>query len=261
MHTDHDLDLVIALADGSLTDPHPAEELVATCPECARTYEAYLTVRAAVAASPVVTMTDLERRRLHNSLWAEIGAETAPSSAPAAAPTSRTPWWYRVAPVAAALVVVVGVGATLTGDDTSATFDTVAAELGADRLEDETSGGESGAEESMTDMLAAPEETAAGDGSSDTVVTFSRRVPLVITTAELEEAVAAFEDQVESGYRPDDEIQSCVGAELDGEAVVATEMVTLDGAPVQFVALGSPTDVTAVVVLHQSDCTFLFDPR
>lgn len=262
MHTEHDLDLVIALADGSLTDPHPAEDLVATCPECADTYEAYLAVRAAVAASPVATMTDLERRRLHNSLWAEIADEKAPAASPAPAAAPRTPWWYRVAPVAAALAVVVGVGATLTGgDDVAATFDTVAAEMGRDGVEDETGGGEFGDEESMTDMLAAPEETTAADGSTDTAVTFSRQMPLVITTAELEEAVAAFEDQVESGYQPDADTQTCVGTELDSEAVVATESVTLDGAPVLFVALGSRTDVSAVIVLHQSDCTFLFDPR
>jgi hypothetical protein len=96
MHSDHDLDLVIALADGSLADPAPAEELIAACSECADTYEAYLTVRTAVAAAPTPAMTELEKRRLSNSLWAEIAEDQTAagtvSTTPTrdAAPTRRT---------------------------------------------------------------------------------------------------------------------------------------------------------------------------
>lgn len=283
MHTHHDLDLVIALAEGSLADPSAAEELIASCSECADTYEAYLTVRAAVAAAPAPAMTELEKRRMSNALWAELAVDgTAPaglSPAPvdgsartrADAPTPRTrdhaptprttPWWYRVAPVAAALAVVVGVGATLTGGDDQATFVTVSGELGdAGTPEAFEPPAEADGEES-TDMLVLPETTAGGDETADTVVTFSRQVPLEITTAELEEAVATFESEVEDGYRPEDIDQECVGTELDADPIVATETVILDGAPVLFVAVGEPDDVTAVVVIHQSDCTFLYDPR
>jgi hypothetical protein len=280
MHSDHDLDLVIALADGSLADPAPAEELIAACSECADTYEAYLTVRTAVAAAPTPAMTELEKRRLSNSLWAEIAEDqtaagtvsTTPTrdAAPTRrsrsdtptrhtrsdTPTRHTPWWYRVAPVAAALVVVVGVAANLTGDSVSSTFETVGGELG-DTAEESAAG----ADESATDMLALPETTAAADGASPLSEEAYQR-KLVITRDDLETTIEEFARRAEAGDVPElPADEPCAVEEVDGQDVIASESVILDGEPVLFVALGSPADVTAVVVYHQSDCTFLYDPR
>ena len=271
MHTDHDLDLVIALADGSLADPAPAEELIAACFECAETYEAYLTVRAAVAAAPTPAMTELEKRRLSNSLWAEIAEDqtaagtvsTTPTrdAAPTRrtrsdTPTRRTPWWYRVAPVAAALVVVVGVAANLTGDSVSSTFETVGGEIG-DTAEESAAG----ADESATDMLALPETTAAADGASPLSEEAYQR-KLVITRDDLETTIDEFARRAEAGDVPElPADEPCAVEEVDAQDVIASESVILDGEPVLFVALGSPADVTVVVVYHQSDCTFLYDPR
>ena len=102
MHFRHDLDLLDALAEGRLADPAEAEALVASCPECADYYRSYALVRAAIAAEPPPRLGDWERQRLRSSVWQQV-------STPA-----KAPWWYRVAPVAAALVVVVGV-ASLVG--------------------------------------------------------------------------------------------------------------------------------------------------
>jgi hypothetical protein len=280
MHTDHDLDLVIALADGSLADPAPAEELIAACSECAETYEAYLTVRAAVAAAPTPAMTELERRRLSNSLWAEIAQDETATAAVATrhtapdaptrrtgpnaptrrtgpnAPTRRTPWWYRVAPVAAALVVVVGVAANLTGDSASTTFQNEGGEM-SDTADESAAG----AEESATDMLALPETTTAADGAAPPAEEMQQR-RLVITREDLDTAIDDFAQRAETGDVPElPADEPCVMDEVDGQEVVASESVILDGEPVLFVALGSSADVTAVLVYYQSDCTVLYDPR
>lgn len=252
MHSEHDLDLVTALAQGTAVDPAPARALMAGCDECARTYEAVATVAAAVASAPAPALSDLERRRLHDALWAEVGVGTAAVETPRRA---ASPWWYRAAPVAAALVVVVGVGAALSGGgDTAATLDTVAA--GMPEGADEAAGGQ----ESAADMLAAPE--AAGDATATTAATYSRQVPMIVASSQLEEAVADFTRRVEAGQVPEpEETRPCVADEVDGEPVVAIEPAVLDGEAVSFVALGATADVTSVLVFRDGDCSLLFDPR
>src|SRR5690606_40623733 len=109
MHHDHDLDLISALAEGHLEDPAMAQELVASCEECAELYHAHLTVREAVTAEIRPQMTNSERVRLHNSLWAEVEPSPAP---PPARPAN--PRWYRLMPVAAGPGLATGGTSALT---------------------------------------------------------------------------------------------------------------------------------------------------
>lgn len=248
MHSEHDLDLISDLVEGRLDDPAPAEALIATCAECAEAYEAHRLVKAAVAAEPAVSLNDLERRRLHDALWADL----APAPARPEPRKATTPWWYRVAPVAAALVVVVGVGAVLTGGDDEAadTFETVGAELDA-----------GGPTEGGAEMFAAPEETVAAD-EADTMA--SRSVPdeMVLTEDDLEEAAGEFSERIAAGPPDlDAEVFRCVEQDGMDEGVVGSEPVTVDGEPVWFVAFGSPDEVTVVKVYRQSDCTVIFPDR
>jgi hypothetical protein len=248
MHSEHDLDLIADLVEGRLDDPAPAEALIATCTECAEAYEAHRLVEAAVAAEPAVSLNDFERRRLHDALWADL----APALAQPEPRKATAPWWYRVAPVAAALVVVVGVGTVLTGgsDQATDTFETVGAELDAD-----------GSTEEGAEMFAAPEETVAAD-QADTLA--SRLAPdeMSLTRDELEEAAGEFSDRITAGPADlDGEVLRCVEQDGMDEGVVGSEPATVDGDPVWFVAFGSPDEVTVVKVYRQADCTVVFPDR
>jgi hypothetical protein len=106
MH-EHDLDLIAALADGSLADDTEALALIESCPECRAEYEGQLTIVRLLASTPAAEMTDLERAGLHRDLWTELRATPTRSSS--------SPWWYRWGYAAAGLFVLVGLVAVLNG--------------------------------------------------------------------------------------------------------------------------------------------------
>jgi hypothetical protein len=106
MH-EHDLDLIAALADGSLDDESQARLLVETCAVCGSEYRSQTEVLAWLAAAPAVEMTELEKAALHRDLWTELRSQ--PSRAGA------TPWWQTWSYVAAGLFVLVGLVAVLNG--------------------------------------------------------------------------------------------------------------------------------------------------
>ena len=153
MH-DHDLDLIAALADGSLDDQSEARALVETCPECHLEYETQLSIVVALAAIAPVAMTDLEKAALHRDLWTELRSQPAERA-------TATPWWYRLSYAAAGLFVLVGLVAVLgqlgAGDDVSETFSEVSSGLdeGTDGQIASPLAGEEGAEYAGTTMAAA----------------------------------------------------------------------------------------------------------
>ena len=104
MH-DHPLDLIAALADGSLSDEAEARALVESCPECREEYRTQTEVIGWLAATPTAEMTDLEKAALHRDLWTELRSQ--PGKSPS------TPWWQRLAYVAAGLFVTVGLVSVL----------------------------------------------------------------------------------------------------------------------------------------------------
>jgi hypothetical protein len=106
MH-EHDLDLIAALADGSLADEAEARALVDGCDVCRSEYRSQVDVLAWVASAPRVEMTELEKAALHRDLWTELRRD------PARAAT--IPWWQRWSYVAAGLFVVVGLAGVLNG--------------------------------------------------------------------------------------------------------------------------------------------------
>jgi hypothetical protein len=107
MH-EHDLDLIAALAEGSLEDESVARALVDECEVCRAEYRSQTEVLAWVASAPRVEMTDLEKAALHRDLWTEL--TRGPVRAVA------TPWWQRWSYVAAGLFVTVGLVAVLNGE-------------------------------------------------------------------------------------------------------------------------------------------------
>lgn len=114
MH-EHDLDLIAAYADGTLeADRGEAARLVETCAECRAEYQAQRRARAWLQAAPAVALTPAERQRLHERVAASLDAEQPEQPAPVTTlPRGVTPWWQRLAPVAAGVLVVVGVAGLL----------------------------------------------------------------------------------------------------------------------------------------------------
>ena len=159
MH-EHPLDLIAALADGSLSDEAEARALVETCPECRDEYRAQTEVIGWLATAPVAEMTDLEKAALHRDLWTELRNET--SKSPAA------PWWQRISYVAAGLLVTVGLvsvlnNGVLTGGGESADTTTAAPAEALDAPAEEVpfvAQGEDGSESELT-----TETTAAAEGA------------------------------------------------------------------------------------------------
>ncbi len=99
MH-DHDVNLVTDLTAGE--DDGRGADLVASCAECASEYREQVAIKTALAQLPSITMRTEERSALRVGVNAELdrGARVL------AFPTR----WARLGTVAAAMLVVVGVG-------------------------------------------------------------------------------------------------------------------------------------------------------
>lgn len=234
-----------------------AQELVASCAECAELYRAHLTVREAVAAEISPYMTNAERVRLHNSLWAEM--EPSPTPAPS---RSASPWWYRLMPVAAVLVLAIGVTSVLNSGEDSASdepLDTLAStsdDAGTDsatELVPQADTEEEGGDEAET--FAAPDTTAATDSDGETEATEAPSFDF--SRADLPAAVDEFRDRAGTGERTvADEAFEC-DPPSDEEQLLALESATVDGEEVWFAAYGEAQEVGPVVVYRRSDCEII----
>lgn len=262
MHRDHDLDLISALAEGRLDDPATARALVASCEECAQLYRAHLTVREAVAAEIPPQMTNSERVRLHNTLWTEVEPATSPTPAPAS-----SPWWYRLMPVAAVLVVAVGITTVLnSGGDAGSeeSLETLAGasdDAGADGARELAPQRDSPAEgDEEAETFIVPDTTAAMDGDAQTESTeapASGEASSDFSRAELPEALEEFRNRASTGDRTvADEAFECEPPP-DVAQLLALESATVDGEEVWFAAYGEAETVGPVVVYRRSDCEMI----
>lgn len=260
MHSRHDLDLIAAYAEERLEDPAPAEELVASCPECADLYRSHVIVRRAIAEAPPVAMTEFERRRLRDRIWDT--AELAPAKP---APAS-TPWWYRLAPVAAVLAVVVGAGGVFlsgglgTGD--SAETDAPTAAVAPEAAADETVGVSDG--ETDAGLMAAPDTTEAmsedpapAGGIEESAAADQAEFRLDLSMTELEEVISEFLERVDSGETEVDEEFDCLSEAPLDESPMAAESIRLADTTLWLVALGENGEVGRVEVYRQADCALV----
>lgn len=103
---DHERELIAALADGSLDDETAARALLESSAEARAEYELQLDALRALSAAGAVMMTESERAVLHRDLWGRLRAGQAKPAAVGI---------YRWSLAAAALFVVVGLGAVLGG--------------------------------------------------------------------------------------------------------------------------------------------------
>ena len=213
MH-DHPLDLIAALADGSLSDEAEARALVESCPECREEYRTQTEVIDWLAAAPAVEMTDLEKAALHRDLWTELRTEPGKSTA--------TPWWQRLAYVAAGLFVTVGLVSVLNNDaldDSAESGATTVAEALDAPVEEApfvaqgSDDGES-APEMATTTAAATETTAAEGGAESFALLF----------AELAEEARASQADRSATQGIDRDVEACLSRVGLDEHVVVDEI-------------------------------------
>jgi hypothetical protein len=146
---DHDLELIAALVEGRLEDETQARDLIASSDEAREEYEAQKLAYESLRSIGAAHLTENERAALHRDVWTELRG-----GAPVKA---KTPWYYRWAPVAAGLFVVVGVAAVLSGggQEAATTFRDIASELGGD--------GDGGAAATSTTAADAADLYSGGD--------------------------------------------------------------------------------------------------
>jgi hypothetical protein len=146
---DHDLELIAALVEGRLEDEAQARALIASSDVARAEYEAQKLAYESLRSMGAAHLTEDERAALHRDVWTELREGSSVKA--------KTPWYYRWAPVAAGLFVVVGVAAVLSGggQEAATTFRDIAAELGGD--------GDEGAAASSTTAAEAADLYSGGD--------------------------------------------------------------------------------------------------
>lgn len=160
----HEIDLIAGLVEGSLEDESEARALIARSNEALAEYKAQKVGYEALRSVEPVSLTETEKAALHRDLWTAL--QQAPQRA-----ARKTPWYIRLAPVAAALFVIVGLGAVLTqgvltqlSGNEAATVDTFAG--ASDGRSAETTQADSGGTEEAPDTTVAMGEDA-DDGAAD----------------------------------------------------------------------------------------------
>ena len=243
MH-DHPLDLIAALADGSLSDESDARALVESCQECREEYRTQTDVIEWLAATPAAEMTDLEKAALHRDLWTEL--RNQPGKSPA------TPWWQRLAYVAAGLFVTVGLVSVLNNGALNDSAESGATTV-AEALDAATEEGPFVAQES-DDGESAPEmttETTAAAASETTTAAAGGEESFALPFAELAEEARAKQADRALDQGTDRDVEACLARVALDEHVVVDE-IDLD----QIYLLVMPEDPEAEPIV-----TFVVFPR
>lgn len=169
----YDPNLILDLAAGRLPEEEARTAEASLSAEGRAELAAQRAILAAIADSPPVAMTDIERAHLHRAVGQGIAETTREMSAAAVAtqtrarpPRQRTVWLTRIASaaaVAAMFVGVVAVGSQLAGGgddaDVSADFATVATTVAS------AAGAE--AAQTTTALAATDSDSTAGDEGAD----------------------------------------------------------------------------------------------
>lgn len=256
---DHELELIAALVEGRLDDETEARALVSSSPELREEYEAQKLAYEALQGADPVGLTESERSELHRDIWTGLRPH------PDIAPGRTTPWYHRWVPVAAGLLLLIGVatvfypGGQDSGDLTDLAADAptegaettiAAAEAAGDGDQAEADGGEA------TNTTASSREEAAAPLSDEAAAVYSREAEMMrqgmfssrLQSYEESGAMnAALERCIEeaglSGHRilatlaPPAEDTSTTAGEAAQLAVAVPEDADLATAPIAFVDL------------------------
>lgn len=249
---DHELELIAALAEGRLEDESEARALVESSPEHRAEFEAQKRALAALAGVTSAELSEYERAALRRDIWTELRSPvtTAPAS---------QPWYYRWAPVAAGLFMIVGLVAVLNqgGDSDGAT--PIAAEFDTDTTAGEASEGSTGGEDSADGGAEAPSEPQ----ETSTSITTSGAIEIEdLVAADLARALtladnafyAAEAEEVRTTAETDQEtdegavrLNECVDESgLEGYSIVGAYPAVSDDEPV-------PDDANPYIVVMPDD--------
>lgn len=258
---DNELELIAALAEGSLEDETLARALIEASEEHRAAYEAQKLAIDALRGAGTESMDDTERAMLRRDLWTALKAgETAQRTA--------SPWYYRWTPVAAGLLVVVGLVAVINRggeDDATRGFLEVAAETtstgAGDIAMDGASGGEAGPETAGDqDQAPSARDLAAPYDLAYLVETAQRLRDGDFAAARLE----SFDESSQADR------QSCVDDSLEGYQVLGvidepglagsdTDTVPEDAAPlIAAVPEGAELSTAPVAFVASSSCELVY---
>jgi hypothetical protein len=171
----HDLNLIAALADGSLDDETQARARVDSCQVCHREYEAQVSLLAVLNSTEQQYLSEQEKATLHRDLWTALRTGE-PTAQPA------IPWWYRWSYAAAGLLLVVGLVGVISqvgdGGDDAATE--TLAEIGSGLGDEEADDG-----------ATAETFAAARAGDADDAVTNPQEAPAAPADTDVAESLDA----------------------------------------------------------------------
>lgn len=258
-----DIELMAALADGSLEDETEARELIAGSAEHRAEYEAQLSVIEALSSVESAQMTRSEKTSMHQHIWSTLRAHPEPKR-------KAMPWYFRLGYAAVGLLVVVGLLNALDLGGADSASDGIAAEM----------------DESLTaDLQEAPKTTEqatrnadAAEAGEDTTGQAGGLAPDTSLDEFLQRSLADSAEEIRAGELPLDPITAesfaqadvaeqnseCVSeAGLIGyEALTFVEFEDAEHEPVSFlVALPQAAEVspeTPVVFIRPGDCTIVF---
>lgn len=167
----HEIELITALAEGTLEDETEARALIESSDNARSEYEAQKTAHDALTAVPRAEMTETEKAALHRDVWTALTASTVDTRKP-------SPWYYRWSYAAAGLFVVVGLVAVLntgglSGDDASTERLGSSQDSGVDDTISAAEADEAGSE------APALANDGAGDFESAVVNVFNRQASRV----------------------------------------------------------------------------------
>jgi len=249
MHS-HDLDLIAALADGSLEDETRALSRVESCADCRAEYEAQTSVLAALGSLGSTAMTEHEKAALHRDVWTDLR-----TGAPAA--KSTAPWWYRWSYAAAGLFVIVGLAAIVSqitdGGGTTEQFEeTDAAPLSATEAPaaEDTEGGDDGA---STYLQSAPEAAdSAGSDAAAESVDFAALAQALTETGQATRTLTTVDQSVHA--------DCLIEAGLEDYSVIETYSLEA-GDYVAAVANDAPADSETVTFVDLATCEVVYTDR
>lgn len=215
---DHELELIAALVEGRLEDETEARALIESSEEVRAEYEAQKAALEALGTLSSAAMTESERSALHRDTWTALRAGRAPNRA-------KTPWYYRWTPVAAGLLVVVGLVGVLSqgSNDGAETFRDMAANLSADGEGVTTTAGASA--DTFTDAGSQGEAAGGSDAIAPAAPADAETIDFYRATAEKirESDFRSSSLQAFQAGPQDEEADSCLAqADLEGFRIVAT---------------------------------------
>ena len=210
----HEIELITALAEGTLDDETQARALIASSNKARIEYEGQKTALAALADVQPAVMTDIEKATLHRDTW------TALKTQPVAV-KKTAPWYYRWSYAAAGLFLVVGLVTVINTDGFSGD------EAGTDELAISRDGGEAadtsiaagGADQGAEAPSIAEDGALADDSASDDpIVDFFRLEASKVRAGRFATATASEADEQQSVL--DKQTECLLRADLEGYEAV-----------------------------------------